>query len=198
MVRSRPEATSMTGQPSRRADGVLRLELAAVVIVSIAVVLVAVLHAPSSSSVPTADPLAASTAMTSASEPLAVAQSQQSEQDSSIESPASAADQPESAEQPHMPEMITTVDRPAATGQGDIVIPGRLDRYQVQRGETLQSISADHSVSVDDIVVWNDHLDIDTVLIRGEWLWIPRAEPSLVADEDIDAEVEESHGRGGG
>ncbi len=188
MVRSRSEATSMTGQPSRRADGGLRLEFAAVVIVSIAVVLVAVLHAPNSSSVPTADPLVMSTAATSTSEPRAAAQSQQAQQDSSIES----------SEQPHMPEMITAVDRPGETGQGDIVIPGRLDRYQVQRGETLQSISADLSVAIDDIVAWNEHLDINTVLIRGEWLWIPRAEPSLVADEDIDAELEESHGRGGG
>lgn len=168
MARSRPNTTPITGQPSRRADAGLRLELAAVVIVSIAVVLVAALFASDSSAVTTSDPLASTTADDT------------------------------NAQQPQMPELTAAVDRPSETGQGDNAIPGRLDRYQVQRGETLQSISAEHRVSVDDIVAWNDHLDVNTALIRGEWLWIPRAEPSLVADEGIDAAAEESHGRGGG
>ncbi len=94
---------------------------------------------------------------------------------------------------------------PAQTG----IVPGRPDpldpatpasfeRYQVQRGESLFSIAAARGISVADLVRWNWHLGADSVLIRGEWIWIPEWDAPIVADESGSLIDEGKSGRGGG
>ena len=79
-------------------------------------------------------------------------------------------------------------------------IPRSLERYQVQRGESLVTIASARGVSIADLVAWNRHLDEDSTLIRGEWIWIPQWSGSVSAVvDDPNLRIEEGKsGRGGG
>lgn len=76
--------------------------------------------------------------------------------------------------------------------------PDSFDRYQVQRGESLFSIAAAQGLSVTDLVRWNRHLREDSALIHGEWLWIPEWDLPAVAGETGSRADEGKSGRGGG
>ena len=80
----------------------------------------------------------------------------------------------------------------------DPAVPYSFERYQVQRGESLFSIASARGVSVPDLVRWNWHLREDSVLIRGEWIWIPEWHVPIVADESGSTTEEGKRGRGGG
>ena len=77
-------------------------------------------------------------------------------------------------------------------------LPSSFERYQVQRGETLESIAEAQGLTVSELVLWNSHLDADSVLIPGEWLSIPQWDGSAVADELGLSEESGKSGRGGG
>ncbi len=77
-------------------------------------------------------------------------------------------------------------------------LPHSFERYQVQRGESLFVIATARGVSVSDLVAWNWHLDEDSTLIRGEWIWIPQWQMSTVSDEPGLVIDEGKGGRGGG
>ena len=79
-----------------------------------------------------------------------------------------------------------------------LTLPRSFERYQVQRGESLFSIAAARGLSVAELVSWNWQLDADTVLIRGEWLWIPQWGLSNVAEQGTGATDSGKSGRGGG
>ena len=79
-----------------------------------------------------------------------------------------------------------------------LLLPPAFERYQVQRGETLQSIAGDLGIAVADLLLWNTQLEADTVLIRGEWLWIPDWDAASVAEESGGAPAAGKNGRGGG
>ncbi len=94
---------------------------------------------------------------------------------------------------------------PAQTG----IVPGRPDpiepalpqsfeQYQVQRGESLFAIAAARGVAVSELVQWNWHLQEDSSLIRGEWIWIPQWSMHSVADESVELADDGKSGRGGG
>ena len=94
---------------------------------------------------------------------------------------------------------------PAQTG----IVPGRPDpiepalpqsfeQYQVQRGESLFAIAAARGVAVSELVQWNWHLQEDSTLIRGEWIWIPQWSMHSVADESAELADDGKSGRGGG
>ena len=94
---------------------------------------------------------------------------------------------------------------PAQTG----IVPGRPDpiepalpqsfeRYQMQRGESLFAIAATRGVAVSELVQWNWHLQKDSTLIRGEWIWIPQWSAHSVADESAELSDDGKSGRGGG
>lgn len=80
----------------------------------------------------------------------------------------------------------------------DPAVPYSFERYQVQRGESLFSIASARGISVSDLVRWNWHLREDSVLIRGEWIWIPEWDVPIVADESGSTTEEGKSGRGGG
>lgn len=77
-------------------------------------------------------------------------------------------------------------------------LPSSFEQYQVQRGETLRSIADAVGLPVSDLLLWNLHLEEDSVLIPGEWLSIPRWDVPAVADESPQAAEEGKSGRGGG
>lgn len=77
-------------------------------------------------------------------------------------------------------------------------LPASFERYQVQRGESLFSIASARGVSVAELLHWNWQLDDDSVLIRGEWLWIPEWDLSAVAEESVGPSQEGKSGGGGG
>ena len=77
-------------------------------------------------------------------------------------------------------------------------LPSSFERYQVQRGETLESIADAVGLTLLDLLLWNRHLDEDSVLIPGEWLSIPQWDVSAVADEPRPAADDGKSGRGGG
>lgn len=77
-------------------------------------------------------------------------------------------------------------------------LPSSFERYQVQRGESLFLIATSHGLSVAELVSWNWQLDADSVLIRGEWIWIPQWGRSSVADEGVGTAEDGKSGRGGG
>ncbi len=79
-----------------------------------------------------------------------------------------------------------------------LTLPRSFERYQVQRGESLFSIAAARGISVAELVSWNWQLDADSVLIRGEWLWIPQWDRSSVAEQGTGATDRGNSGRGGG
>ena len=80
----------------------------------------------------------------------------------------------------------------------DPAVPYSFERYQVQRGESLFSIASARGISVTDLVRWNWHLRENSVLIRGEWIWIPEWDVPIVADESGSTTEEGKRGRGGG
>lgn len=80
----------------------------------------------------------------------------------------------------------------------DPAFPDSFERYQVQRGESLFSIASALGVSVEDLLLWNRHLDGDSTLVRGEWIWIPQWDLPIVAEEDGSLTEEGKRGRGGG
>lgn len=77
-------------------------------------------------------------------------------------------------------------------------LPSSFERYQVQRGETLDSIAEAQGLTVSELVLWNSHLDEDAVLIPGEWLSIPQWDGPAVADELGLVEEGGKSGHGGG
>ena len=77
-------------------------------------------------------------------------------------------------------------------------LPVAFERYQVARGETLASVAADQRMPVSQLLLWNPHLDEESVLIPGEWISIPQWNAPSVADEPALAGDEEKSGRGGG
>ncbi len=104
---------------------------------------------------------------------------------------------------------VESADAEAASPAQSGIAPGRLDppeptlpssiqRYQVQRGETLVDIASASGVSVADLLRWNRQLNEDSVLIRGEWLWVLTQEVSAVADEAAQPSSAGESGRGGG
>ena len=106
---------------------------------------------------------------------------------------------------------VTAASDPASVGTETEVVPGwpslsgpaiprSLERYQVQRGESLVTIASARGVSIADLVAWNRHLDEDSTLIRGEWIWIPQWSGSVSAVvDDPNLRIEEGKsGRGGG
>ena len=92
-------------------------------------------------------------------------------------------------------EALTAGEIPEFAGRP---LPISFERYQVQRGETLDSIAEALGLTVADLVLWNSHLEEDTVLIPGEWLSIPQWDGSAVAEELGLAEDDGKSGRGGG
>lgn len=87
---------------------------------------------------------------------------------------------------------------PGRPDLGGPALPHSFERYQVQRGESLFTIASARGVSVSDLVAWNWHLDEDSTLIRGEWIWIPQWNVPAVADEPGLVIDEGKNGRGGG
>ncbi len=85
-------------------------------------------------------------------------------------------------------------------------LPRSFERYQVQRGESLSVIAAARGVTMADLLQWNWHLQEDSTLIRGEWIWIPQWGAQVVADEPRAVVADEplrplddgNNGRGGG
>lgn len=92
-------------------------------------------------------------------------------------------------------ETVATEEIPEFAGRS---LPSSFERYQVQRGETLDSIADAQGLTVLVLVLWNSHLDEDSVLIPGEWLSIPQWDGSAVSDEVGLAEDDGKSGRGGG
>ena len=77
-------------------------------------------------------------------------------------------------------------------------LPNSFERYQVRRGESLAGIAKEWGISLPELLLWNRHLDEDTTLIRGEWLWIPQWRVSTVAVEQGSLTEDGKSGRGGG
>jgi len=99
------------------------------------------------------------------------------------------------------PQRVVPEQTGVVPGRPDPVapaLPSSFERYQVQRGESLFSIATARGLSVVELVSWNWQLDADSVLIRGEWLWIPQWGVSSVADEGVGAAEDGKSGRGGG
>ena len=92
-------------------------------------------------------------------------------------------------------ETVAAEEIPEFAGRS---LPSSFERYQVQRGETLDSIADAQGLTVLVLVLWNSHLDEDSVLIPGEWLSIPQWDGSAVSDEVGLAEDDGKSGRGGG
>ena len=181
------------------------IELGAVVALTVAVVVLAAVWGTSStqdgrSAVGTSDApqqapvtMPASTEAATGAERVATATAAEAEVEAASVGTAAIANDP------------TPLTVPAQTG----IVPGRPDpsgpalphsfeRYQVQRGESLFTIASARGVSVSDLVAWNWHLDEDSALIRGEWIWIPQWNESTVAD-DPDPLIDDGRsGRGGG
>ena len=139
---------------------------------------------PSESSSETATPLAAERVAATSSE--------------SIEAvPASVASTVGGrSREPAVPSQTGIV--PGRPDPLDPSVPHAFERYQVQRGESLFSIASARGISVADLVRWNWHLRVDSVLIRGEWIWIPDWDVPIVADESGSTTEEGKSGRGGG
>ncbi|MCY3569663.1 MAG: LysM peptidoglycan-binding domain-containing protein [Chloroflexi bacterium] len=99
------------------------------------------------------------------------------------------------------PQRVVPEQTGVVPGRPDPVtpaLPSSFERYQVQRGESLFSIATARGLSVAELVSWNWQLDADSVLIRGEWLWIPQWGVSSVAGEGVGVTEDGKSGRGGG
>ena len=166
-------------------------ELGIVVALTVAVVVVAALWGTSSTS-----PDPASVAETPSGAPSVVG-SDVATSDSSVGLDSATVVVQGSAEGQASSAVSAVIEGPA--GGSDIpaqsgIVPGRPDpiepdlprsfeRYQVQRGESLFVIAAARGVTVAELVQWNWHLQEDSTLIRGEWIWIPQWDAHVVADE---------------
>lgn len=184
------------------------LELGVVVVLTVAVVVVAALWGSRSDSIepvslgavePVSQVPAQSTA--EAAEPtqpatnvetVAVATSAQS---NSANTAQPTVTLPEHDRTTLTAETVAAGEIPEFAGRS---LPSSFERYQVQRGETLDSIAETQGLTVSELVLWNSHLDEDSVLIPGEWLSIPQWDGSAVADELGLAEDDGKSGRGGG
>ncbi|MDE2966236.1 MAG: LysM domain-containing protein [Chloroflexota bacterium] len=77
-------------------------------------------------------------------------------------------------------------------------LPSSFEQYQVKRGETLDTIADAWSLTVPDLLLWNSHLEEDSILIPGEWLSIPQWDAPAVAEESGLSADDGKSGRGGG
>lgn len=177
------------------------LELAVVVVLTVAVVVVAALSGSSSDSAEpvslgsvepvnqTPAPAPAEGALPSRSvDPAATVASER------VNSAVAAEPAVAPAESART-KSAATAEIPSFAGRQ---LPSSFERYQVQRGETLDSIAEAQGLSVSELVLWNSHLDEDAVLIPGEWLSIPQWDGPAVADELGLVEEGGKSGRGGG
>ena len=181
------------------------LELAVVVVLTVAVVVVAALSGSSSDSAEpvslgsvepvnqTPAPAPAEGALPSRSvDPAATVASERVNSAVAAEPAGASA---ESAQTTSAAESAATAEISSFAGRQ---LPSSFERYQVQRGETLDSIAEAQGLSVSELVLWNSHLDEDAVLIPGEWLSIPQWDGPAVADELGLVEEGGKSGRGGG
>lgn len=181
------------------------LELAVVVVLTVAVVVVAALWGSSSD---TAEPLSLG-AVEPVSQAPARSPTDEAQPPSNVETAAVAtseqlnaavAAEPAGAS----PMLDRTMSSAATLTAGEIpdfaggLLPSSFERYQVQRGETLDSIAEAQGLTVSELVLWNSHLDKDAVLIPGEWLSIPQWDGPAVADEMGLVGEGGKSGRGGG
>lgn len=198
-----PDTTSGLWRGSRLA------ELAAVVALTVLVVVVAAIWGPGSdgdeagsrASAPQIEPVSSLT-VSQVSTPDAVAQRSNepaagtvpadSASVAAVEASASAA--PTSRLEPSIQSGIL----PGQPDPSAPALPASFERYQVQRGESLFSIASARGVSVAELLHWNWQLDDDSILIRGEWLWIPQWDMTAVAEESVGLSEEGKSGRGGG
>ena len=77
-----------------------------------------------------------------------------------------------------------SMDSAGSAEASQIGLSSSLEQYQVQRGDTLAGLAVARGLLVADVLIWNRHLEVDSVLIRGEWLWLPAesAEGSVGVD----------------
>ncbi len=180
------------------------IELTVVVGLTLAVVAVAATWGDSSSA-PQRDsvtsiepePVIASESSSQTAGPLSPAQTAQATTEMTETLPASVASTAGgTGQQPTVPTQTGIV--PGRPDPLDPALPYSFERYQVQRGESLFSIASARGLSISDLVRWNWHLREDSVLIRGEWIWIPEWHVPIVADESGSTTEEGKSGRGGG
>ena len=179
-------------------------ELGVVVALTVAVVVVAALWGTSGQSLePTGQgseavavaPAATPEAKSDVAEPSATQATQAAETDRPALAVATTPDLSDAAA-PALPSQTGIVPgRPDPSGPA---LPDSFEWYQVQRGESLFAIAGARGVTVSDLLLWNWHLDEDSTLIRGEWIWIPKWDESAVADESGPLAEEGKSGRGGG
>ena len=184
--------------PSSRA-----IELAVVVGLTVAVVAVAAIWGGSSSAPPgdavaSIEPAQAvpSEASSQTVAPLSAERATALDTESVGTEPAVASTVGVTSRQPAVPAQTGVV--PGRPDPLDPATPNSFERYQVQRGESLFSIASARGIAVADLVRWNWHLREDSVLIRGEWIWIPEWNVPIVADESGSTTEEGKSGRGGG
>ena len=101
--------------------------------------------------------------------------------------------------------VVQSAPLPSQSGSGSawsepllVALPAAFERYQVQRGETLFDVASAAGISVLELLHWNRQLNEDSVLIRGEWLWIPVWDGVSVADQAAKTSSAGKSGRGGG
>lgn len=177
------------------------LELAVVIVLTVAVVVVAALWGSRSD---TAEPVSLGSVEPVSQAPAAGALPSQdvepattvaSERVNSAVAAEPAVATAESARTTSAAESAAIAEIPSFAGRQ---LPSSFERYQVQRGETLDSIAEAQGLTVSELVLWNSHLDKDAVLIPGEWLSIPQWDGPAVADEMGLVEEGGKSGRGGG
>ena len=196
-------------------NGVMRnsrvFELGIVVALTVAVVVVAALWGTSSTSPELVSVAEVESAAETPSGVPPVVGSDVATSDSSVGLDSATVAVQGSAEDQASSAVSAVIEGPA--GGSEIpaqsgIVPGRPDpigpdlprsfeRYQVQRGESLFVIAAARGVTMADLLQWNWHLQEDSTLIRGEWIWIPQWDVQVVADEPL-AVDDGSRGRGGG
>lgn len=176
-------------------------ELGVVVALTVAVVVVAALWGTSKEAVESTGRGSGAAAVAPAATPEAKSDVAEPSATQAVEAdrPALAvATTPESSDAaaPALPSQTGIVPgRPDPSGPA---LPDSFEWYQVQRGESLFAIAGARGVTVSDLLLWNWHLDEDSTLIRGEWIWIPQWDESAVADESGASAEEGKSGRGGG
>ena len=181
------------------------LELAVVIVLTVAVVVVAALWGSSSDtaepvSLGSVEPVSQAPAPAPAagalpSQGVEPATTVASERVNSAVAAEPAVATAESARTTSAAESAAIAEIPSFAGRQ---LPSSFERYQVQRGETLDSIAEAQGLTVSELVLWNSHLDKDAVLIPGEWLSIPQWDGPAVADEMGLVEEGGKSGRGGG
>ncbi len=191
------------------------LELAAALVITVAVVVVAALLGPTAAdddiALRTVDALPAATSLTVASTQRATAGSSAAAADQVLIEQTSVSSEtaestlgvssasigtnatPDVTELPMQTGIVPGQPDPAAPA-----LPDSFERYQVQRGESLFLIASARGVTVSELAFWNWQLEEDSTLIRGEWIWIPRWSESSVSDGADESVEEGKSGRGGG